>query len=167
MREMKAPLRGLLAVRCLAVAAHGCGRSYRCPRAWAGLALAGLVVGILGLVLPSAGISRFSPDVPSMIEGTVMRPPQILVFGSGKSSILPTPEARPMAGMGPQVSPPRDNLVRDDGDLDDDDPSSLPVLTRGVRCLPLPSARMSVTRATSAFPWPLPYLARPQLLTRP
>jgi hypothetical protein len=166
MREMKAPLRGLLAVRCLAVAAHGCGRAYRRRRAWAGLALAGLAVEILVFVPPSAGLSQFSPDVPGMIEGRVMRPPQIRVFGSSESSLASLPAARPMAVKGPQVSPPHANLARDDGDLDDDDPSSLPVLTRGVRYLPLPSARMSVSRATSAFPWPFPYPVRPQLLTR-
>ena len=166
MRGMKAPLRGLLAIRCLTVAAHGCGRPDRCTRAWAGLALAGLVVGILGLVLPSAGISQCSPDVAGIIESTVIHPPQILVFGSGESSLVSPPEARPMAVTRPQVSPASDNLAQDDSDLDDDDPSSLPVLTRGALGLPLPSARMGVIGATSAFPWPFPYLTRPQLLTR-
>ena len=36
MREMQAPPRGLLVVRRLAVAALGCGRPYRCMRAWPG-----------------------------------------------------------------------------------------------------------------------------------
>lgn len=166
MRGMKTPLRGLLAVRCLAVAAHGGGRPDCCTRAWAGLALAGLVVGILGLVLPSAGISQGAPDVPGLIESTVIHPPQLLVVGSGESSLVSPAEARPMAVTRPPVSPPPDTLAEDDGDLDDD-PSSLPVRTRGALGLPLPSARMGVISATSAFPWPFPYLTRPQLLTRP
>jgi hypothetical protein len=166
MRGMKTPLRGLLAVRCLAVAAHGCGRPDRCTRARAGLALAGLVVGILWLVLPSAGISQCAPDVPGILESAVIHPPQILVVGSGESPLLSPPEARPMAVTRPRVSPASDNLAQDDGDLDDD-PSSLPVRTRGALGLPLSSARMGVISATSAFPWPFPYLTRPQLLTRP
>jgi hypothetical protein len=166
MRGMKTPLRGLLAVGCLAVAAHGCGRPDRCTRAWAGLALAGLVVGLLGLVLASAGISPCAPDGPGILASGVIHPPQILVVGAGESSLVSPPEARPMAVTRPQVSPAPDNLAQDDGDLDDD-LSSLPVRTRGALGLPLPSARMGVISATSAFPWPFPYLVRPQLLTRP
>jgi hypothetical protein len=166
MRGMKAPLRGLLAVRCLAVAAHGCGRPDRCTCAWAGLALAGLVVGILGLVLLSAGISPCAPDGPGIMASTVIHPPQILEVGSGESSLVSPPEACPMAATQPQVAAALDTLAPDDGDLDDD-PSSLPVLPRGALGLPLPSARMGVISATSAFPWPFPYLTRPQLLTRP
>ena len=126
----------------------------------------GLVVGILGLVLPSAGISQCATDVPGIIESTVIHPPQIFVFGSGESSLVSPAEARPMAVTRPQVSPAPDNLAQDDGDLDDD-PSSLPVLPRGALGLPLPPAHMGVIGATSAFPWPFPYLTRPQLLTRP
>jgi hypothetical protein len=167
MRGMKAPLRGLLGVRCLAGAAHGRSRPDCCTRAWAGLVLVGLVVGILGLVLPSAGISQCSPDVPGIIESTVLHPPQLLVFGSGESSRVSPPEARPTAVTGPQASPAPDNLARGDGALDDDDPSSLPVLRLGALGLPLPSAGMGVIGAMSAFLWPFPYLTRPQLLTRP
>ena len=165
MREMKGQPRGLLAVRCLAVAALGCGRPDRCTRAWPGLPLAGLMVGILVLVLPSVWGSLPSPDVPSLVECAVIHPPQILAFGWGEASVLNPPEAR-QAVMGPQVSSPHDYLAWDDCDLDDDDPSWLPVLMRGVLCLPLSFARMHVTKATSAVPWPFPYLARPQLLTR-
>lgn len=68
--------------------------------------------------------------------------------------------------VGPQVSPPHDNLARDDYDLDDDDPLSLPVLTPGALYLPLPSTGMGVTGVTYTFPWPFLYLARHQLLTR-
>jgi hypothetical protein len=157
----------LLAISHLAVPSHCIRSPYHLTRAWPGLALAGLVIGILVLVLPSAGISQFSPDVPSMIECTAMRPSQILVFGLGESSVLSPPEAGQAAVMGPQVSPPPDNLARDDWDLDDDDLLSPPVLSQRALCLLLPSARMGVTDATSAFPWPFPYLARPQLLTRP
>jgi hypothetical protein len=166
MWEMKTPLRGLLAVRCLAVAAHGCGGPDCCTRAWAGLALVGLVVGILGLVLPSAGISQGAPDVPGILASTLIHPPQSLVVGSGESSLVSPPEARPMAVTRPQVSPPPDTLAQDDGDLDDD-PSPLPVRTRGALGLPRLPARMGVIGATSASPWPFPYLTRPQLLTRP
>jgi hypothetical protein len=167
MPGMKAPLRGLLAGRCLAGAAHGGGRPDRCTRAWAGLALVGLVVGILGLVLPSAGISPCAPDGPGIMESTVIHPPQILVFGSGESSFVSPPETHPMAVTRPQVSPAPDTLAQDDGDLADDAPSSLPVRTRGALGLPRPSARMGVIGAMSAVPWPFPYLTRPQLLTRP
>jgi hypothetical protein len=167
MRGMKAPLRGLLTVRCLAGAAHGGGRPDRCMRAWAGLALVGLVVGILGLVLPSAGLSPCAPDISGITASTLIYPPQRLVFGSGASSLLRPSEARPMAVTGPQVAPAPDDLAREDGDLDDDDPSSLPVRTRGALDLLPPSARMGVIGATSAFPWPFPYLTIPQLLTRP
>jgi hypothetical protein len=156
----------LLANRHLAVASRCIRRPYHLTRACQGLALVGLVVGILVLVLPSAALSQFSLDVPGMLECTVMRPPQILVLGLGESSVLSSPEARQVAVMGPQVSPPPDNLVRDDCDLDDDDPVSLPVLSRWALCLPLPSARIGVIDAADAFPWPFPYLARPQLLTR-
>jgi hypothetical protein len=165
MREMKAQPRGPLAVRCLAVAALGCGRPYRCTRAWPGLALAGLMVGILVLVLPSVWGSLPSPDVPSLVECTVMLPPPVLASEGGESAVLSPPEAR-QAVMGLQLSSPHDHLARDDCDLDDDDPSSLPVLIRGVLCLPRSFSRMRVTKVTSAVPWPFPYLARPQLLTR-
>ena len=73
MREMQAPPRGLLVVRRLAVAALGCGRPYRCMRAWPGRVLA----------LPSVRRSRPSSDVPSIVEYPVMHPPQILAFGWG------------------------------------------------------------------------------------
>jgi hypothetical protein len=173
-RERKAPPRLLPVVNRLTAAAHGSGRPYHSARAWPGLSLAGLVVGILVLVLPSGWGSPPSPDVPSMVECTVMRPPQILAFGSGASSILSPPRARQAAVMGPQVSAPHDHLVRDAGDLDDDDPPSmdddnLPVtaaLPRGALGLPLTPAHMGGTDAAYAFPWPFPYLARPQLLTR-
>jgi len=52
MRELKAQPRGLRAVRCLMMAALGCCRPDRYTRAWPGPAWAGLMVGILGLVLP-------------------------------------------------------------------------------------------------------------------
>lgn len=93
-----------------------------------------------------------------------MLPPPIRAFEWGESAVLSLPEAR-QAVMGPQVSSPHDYLVWDGCDLDDDDPSCLPVPMRGVFCLP-PFARMHVPKATSAVPWPFPYLARPQLLTR-
>jgi hypothetical protein len=166
-RGMKAPLRGLLAVGCLAGAAHGGGRPDRCTCAWTGLALAALVVGILGLVLPGAGLSQGAPDGPGILASTLIHPPQILVVGSGEPSLVSPPEARPMAGTRLQASPAPDDLAQDDGDLDDDDPSSPPVRTRGALGLPLPSARMGVIGATSAVPWPFPYLTRPKLLTRP
>jgi hypothetical protein len=165
MRGMKAPLRGRLAVGCRAGAAHGYGRPHRCTRAWAGLALAGLVVGILGLALPSAGLSQGAPDVPGIMASTVIHSPQILAVGSGESSLVSPPEARLMAVTRPQVSPAPDNLARGAGDLADD-PSSLPVRTRGALGLPRPSARTGVISATAAVPWPFPYLTRPQLLTR-
>jgi hypothetical protein len=136
-------------------------------RAWPGRVLVGLVVGILVLVLPSAGISQFAPDVPSMIECVVMHPPQFPVFGLGESPVLSPPEACQAAGMGPPVSSLHDNLARDDCAFDGDDPMSLPVLGRGALSLPPPSTGLGVTSATSIFPWPFSYLARPQLLTRP
>src|SRR5262245_11634607 len=114
------PLAGL-AFRQLAVASRCIRRSYHLTRAWPWLVLAGLMIGILVLVLPSGGISQFSPDVPSMIECMVMRPSQILVFGLGEPSILSPPEVRRAAVMGSQVSPPPDNLAWDDCNLDDDD----------------------------------------------
>ena len=49
-----------------------------------------------------------------MIECTVMRPPQVLVFELGESSVFSPPEARQVAVMGLQVSLPIDNLARDD-----------------------------------------------------
>jgi hypothetical protein len=166
MREMQASPRGLLVVRRLAVAALGCGRPYRGMRAWPGGVLAGLIVGLLVLALPGVGGSRPSSDVPSIVEYPVMPPPPILAFGWGKSTVLSPPEAR-LATTGPQVSPPQDRPVRDDVDGADDDASSLPGPMRGGRSLPRPSPRVGVTGMTSAVPWPFPYLARPQLLTRP
>jgi hypothetical protein len=156
MREMQAPPRGLLVVRRLPVAALGCGRPYRCMRAWPGRVLA----------LPSVRRSRPSSDVPSIVEYPVMHPPQILAFGWGESAVLSPPEAR-QAAAGPQVPPPQDRPVRDDVDGADDDASSLPGPMRGGLSLPLPSPRVGVTGMTSAVPWPFPYLVRPQLLTRP
>ena len=165
MREMQAPPRGLLVVRRLAVAALGCGGPYRCMRAWPGRVLAGLIVGLLVLALPSVRGSRPSSDVPGIVEYPVMHPPQILAFGWGESAVLSPPEAR-QAATGPQVPPPQDRLVRDDVDGADDDSSSLPGPMRGGLSLPRPSPRVGVTGMTSAVPWPFPYLARPQLLTR-
>jgi hypothetical protein len=165
MREMKAQPRELLAVRCLMMAALGCRRPDRYTRAWPGLAWAGLMVGILGLVLPSMWGSLPSPDVRSLVECTVRLPPPILAFEWSESAVLSPPEAR-QAVMGPQVSSPHDPSAWDNCDLDDDDPSSLPVLIRGVLGLPPSFAHMCVTKATSAVPWPFPYVARPQLLTR-
>jgi hypothetical protein len=165
MREVKAHPHGLLAVRCLTMAALGCRRPDRCMRAGPGLARAGLIVGILMLVLPSVWGSLPSPDVPSMVECMVMSPPPILAFGWGKPSVVSPLEARQTA-MGPQVSAPYDTLMRDDCDLYEDDPSPLPMLIRGVLYLPPSFARMRVTQVTAAVPWPFPYLARPQLLTR-
>jgi hypothetical protein len=166
MREMQAPPRGLVVVRRLAVAALGCGRPYRCLRAWPGRVLAGLIVGLLVLSLPSVRGSRPSSDVPSIVEYPVMHPPRILAFGWGESAVLSPPETR-QAATGPQGSPPQDRPVRDDVDGADDDASSLPGPMRGGRSLPRPSPRVAVTGMTSAVPWPFPYLARPQLLTRP
>jgi hypothetical protein len=165
MREMQAPPRGLVVVRRLAVAALGCGGPYRGMRAWPGRVLAGLIVGLLVLALPGVRGSRPSADVPSIVEYPVMPPPQILAFGWGESAVLSPPEAR-QATMGPQGSPPQDRLVRDDVDCADDDSSSLPGPMRGGLSLPRPSPRVGVTGMTSAVPWPFPYLARPQLLTR-
>ena len=157
MREMQAPPRGLLVVRRLAaVAALGCGRPYRGMRAWPRRVLA---------ALPGVRGARPSSDVPSLVEYPVMPPPQILAFGWGESAVLSPPEAR-QAAAGPQGAPPQDRLVRDDVDGADDDASSLPGPVRGGRSLPRPSARVGVTGMTSAVPWPFPYLARPQLLTR-
>jgi hypothetical protein len=167
MREMQAPPRGLLVIKRLAaVAALGCGRPYRCLRAWPGRVLAGLIVGLLVLALPGVRGSRPSSDVPSIVEYPVMPPPPILAFGWGESTVLSPTEAR-LAATGPQVSPPQDRPVRDDVDGADDDASSLPGPMRGGRSLPRPSPRVGVTGMTSAVPWPFPYLARPQLLTRP
>lgn len=167
MREMQASPRGLLVVRRLAaVAALGCGRPYRCLRAWPGHVQAGLIVGLLVLALPSVRGSRPSSDIPSIVEYSMMHPSPILAFGWGESAVLSPPEAR-QAAAGPQVPPPQDRPVRDDVDGADDDASSLPGPMRGGRSLPRPSPRVAVTGMTSAVPWPLPYLARPQLLTRP
>jgi hypothetical protein len=166
MREMQAPPRGLLVVRRLAVAALGCGRPYRRMRAWPGRVLAGVIVGLLVLALPGMRGARPSSDVPSIVEYPVMPPPPILAFGWGESAVLGPPEAR-QAATGPQGSPPQDRLVRDDVDCADGDPLPLPWPVRGVRSLPRASPRVGVTGMTSAVPWPFPYLARPQLLTRP
>jgi hypothetical protein len=129
-REMQAAPRGLVVVRRLAVAALGCGRPYRCMRAWPGRVLA----------LPSVRGSRPSSNVPSIVEYPVMHPPQILVFGWGESAVLSPPEAR-QAATGPQVPPPQDRLVRDDVDGANDDASSPPGPMRGGCSLPCPSPR--------------------------
>jgi hypothetical protein len=138
MRQMQAPPRGLLVVRRLAVAALGCGRPYCGMRAWPGRVLAGLIVGLLVLALPGVRGARPSSDVPSIVEYPVMPPPQILAFGWGESAVLSPPETC-QAATGPM---------------------------RGGLSLPRLSARGGVTGMTSAVPWPFPYLARPQLLTR-
>jgi hypothetical protein len=166
MRGVKAHPRGLLAARSLTMAALGCRRPDHCARAWPGLARAGLAVGSLMLVLPSVWGSLPSPDVPSLVACMVVSPPPILAFGWGEPSVVSPPEAR-QAAMGPQVSAPHDALMRDDCDLDDDDPSALPMRIRGVLDLPPSCARMRATQVTASLPWPFPYLARPQLLTRP
>jgi hypothetical protein len=96
MREMQAPPRGLLVVRRLAVAALGCGRPYRCMRAWPGRVLA----------LPSVRRSRPSSDVPIIVEYPVMPPPQILAFGWGGVRCLEPPRGAPGRDGASGVSAP-------------------------------------------------------------
>ena len=160
------PLVDSLSLGALRVAALGCGRPYRCLRAWPGRVLAGLIVGLPVLALPGVRGSRPSSDVPSIVEYPVMPPPPILAFGWGESAGLEPPRGAPGRDGASGVSTPGPP-VRDDVDGADDDASSLPGPMRGGRSLPRPSPRVGVTGMTSAVPWPFPYLARPQLLTRP
>jgi hypothetical protein len=166
MWERKAPLCGLLTVRCLAEAAHGCGRPDRCTLAWAGLALVGLVVGILVLVLQGAPIVRTLPDAPSRVACAATRLPLIMTLKSGSPLALSRTGECPAAVVAWHMPLPSESLALGDDDLDNDSPLSLTMLIAGDLSLPLVPALRGINGLQYAYLWLSPYLIRPQLLTR-
>ena len=142
-------------VRGLVGTARTIGGGDPIPYACLGLALLGLLVGVCLVVLPSAVSSRRPPDLPRTVVDAAMRLLRV-----------PTPHvARPATGAVPQVSRPRDGLVWEDSNLDDDDPWGRVARTTARLDLP-PTPFRRRTGLTDAYPWPSRYLARPQLLTR-
>src|SRR5262245_54183099 len=80
-------------------------------RAWPGRVLAGVIVGLLVLALPSVRGARPSSAVPSIVEFPVMPPPQILACRRGESTVVSPPRrARPrqgLRGLHPRTAPPQ------------------------------------------------------------
>jgi hypothetical protein len=156
-QAMRIPSRVGCVVRGLGGTARTIGEGDPIPFPYAcfGLALLGLLVGVCLIVLPSAVSSRRPPDLPRTVVDAAMRLLRV-----------PTPHvACPAMGAVPQASRPRDGLVWEDSNLDDDDPWGRVALTAEGLVLPSTPFRRS-TGLTDAYPWPSRYLARPQLLTR-
>jgi hypothetical protein len=164
-RAMQVPLLLCPTIRNLAVAAHGLSRLPHLTRPWVGLALTGLVVGILVHSLPSAWSSPPSPDVLRTVTRETMRPPQDPAFGWDASPSLSPLEAHRAVLSEPPGLLPHGRLALDGCDLEDDHLASTAVTTQGSLFLPSPRASTGVNHVQHAFPWPFRWLVRPQRLT--
>jgi hypothetical protein len=135
------------------------------------LALVGFLVGTLVLAMQGILVTSPPPDVARTVARATTSQPLAIAFRSGVSPVSPIlshPGENHAAVLARRVSSARDRLALDVEDLDDDDddPSSMRVLTSGERNLPPVPVVMSVTDVTYACQRPSRYLARPQLLTR-
>jgi hypothetical protein len=121
------------------------------------LALVGLFLGVLAPSLPPAA-SPVAREAISLLRA--------IVFGSGASPVLSLAEERPLTPAAHLTSPPDDRSTLDDYDLDDDESSTMPLLTLGAQFLPPAPVGRGVNDSSHACMWPAHYFVRPQLLTR-
>lgn len=166
------------AVRRLAGAAHGLsglrispvllalGRDFSPSTAWWGVARARFMVGTLVLALQGVPVAWLPPDAPSPVARGSASRPRALTPGAGASGALSRPGENDPPVVARRRAPPSETLALDDGTLGDDAPPSLGIPPLGRLFLAPPLVFMGIDGAEHAFPWPFPYLVRPQRLTR-
>ena len=132
-----------------------------CPKVPLGTILMLALVACLlaGLVLGLPGGAR-------SITAEAMSPLRAMTLGSGPSAVLRLAEVRPLITLIPLASPPEAISTLDDSDVDNDEPLAKPLLTLGAHVLPDALVGISLNASPYTHPWPLRYLARPQLHKR-
>ena len=113
-----------------------------------------------------AGLELGLPDAARPITAEAMGPLRVMALGSGPSAVLRLAEVRPLITLIPLTSPPEAISTLDDSDADNDEPLAKPLLTLGAHVLPDALVGISLNASPYTHPWPLRYLARPQLLKR-
>jgi len=124
-----------------------------------------LILALVACLL--AGLVLGLPDGARSITAEAMSPLRAMTLGSGPSPVLRLAEVRPLITLIPLASPPEAISTLDDSDADNDEPLANPLLTLGAHVLPDALVGISLNASPYTHPWPLHYIARPQLLKRP